>query len=188
VILLPQPPGWPPAGLTIAAGLGVLRGLERLGATKLSLKWPNDIVDSAGAKLAGVLIETRGLKEDAPHYVAGFGVNLSRTVFPPELLAERPVTSLALMGLEIDPESALAEILPELDAAIQQLEKSPNVLCSAFVERAGLYDRDVEVKNLEVTAAGRLVDLNLDTGISLISGDRARINIPLEHVSDLRSV
>ena len=62
------------------------------------------------------------------------------------------------------------------------------MLCSAFVERAGLYDRDVEVKNLEVTAAGRLVDLNLDTGISLISGDRARINIPLEHVSDLRSV
>ena len=188
VILLPQPPGWHPAGLTIAAGLGVLRGLERLGATKLSLKWPNDIIDSAGAKLAGVLIETRGLKEDAPHYVTGFGVNLSRTSFSPELVAERPVTSLALMGLEIDAESALAQILPELDAAIQQLEKSPNVLCSAFVERAGLYGREVELKNLEETARGRLVDLNLETGISLISDDRARINIPLEHVSDLRSI
>ena len=188
VIFLPQPPGWPPAGLTIAAGLGVLRGLERLGATRLSLKWPNDIVDSAGAKLAGVLIETRGLKEDAPHYVAGFGVNLSRTVFPPELLAERPVTSLALLGLEIEPESALAEILPELDAAIQQLEKSPNVLCSAFVERAGLYGRDVEVKKLDETTRGRLVDLNLETGLNLISGEGAQIKVPLEHVSGVRSV
>ncbi|MDE0890632.1 MAG: biotin--[acetyl-CoA-carboxylase] ligase [Planctomycetota bacterium] len=188
VILLPQPPGWSPAGLTMAAGLGVLRGLERLGAKDLSLKWPNDVVDSEGAKLAGVLIETRGLKQDAPHYVTGFGVNLSRTEFPPELLAERPVTSLALKGVDTDPERALEEILPELDAAIQQLEKTPNVLCSAFVQRAGLYGRVVEVKRLEETLRGHLVDLNLESGLSLISSEGALINIPLEHVSGVRSV
>jgi len=188
VILLPQPPGWSPAGLTIAIGLGVLRGLERLGATELGLKWPNDVVDSTGAKLAGVLIETRGLKKSAPHYVAGFGVNLSRTEFPPELLAERPVTSLALLGFEVDAESALAEILPELDAAIGQLEKTPNVLCSAFVKRAGLYDREVVVKKQDQDVRGRLVDLNLESGLSLIGEEGAQIEVPLEHVSGVRRV
>jgi hypothetical protein len=62
------------------------------------------------------------------------------------------------------------------------------VLCSAFVERAGLYGREVEVKKLDQAVRGRLVDLNLEAGLSLISSEGAQIKIPLEHVSGVRSV
>ena len=188
LVLLPQPPGWPSPGVTMALGLGVLRGIERLGAADLRLKWPNDVVDKEGAKLAGVLIETRGLDRESPHYVAGFGVNISRTEFPQELLAERPVTSLALCGVETDAESALEEILAEVDAALQQLEKTPKILCSAFVERAAIYGQEVEVTKMEERLRGRLLDLDLTTGLCVVVEGGEQVNIPLEHVSAVRSV
>ena len=188
VVLLPPPPGWDPVGLTMAIGLGVLRGLERLGIAGLRLKWPNDIVDSGGAKLAGVLVESRGFQPGAPHYVAGFGVNITRTEFPPELLEERPVTSLALCGVEADAERSLESVLDELDAALTQLEAAPHILCSAFVERAGLYERDVEVTRADTTLRGRLLGLDLDVGLTLASEGDAQVVIPLEHVSALRHI
>jgi len=188
MVLLPQPPGWHPAGLTMAVGLGVLRGLERLGAAGLRLEWPNDVVDAGGAKLAGIIVESRGFRQDAPHYIAGFGVNVTRTEFSPELLAERPVTSLALCNVDADAERALDEILVELDAALTQLDAAPHILCSAFVERAGMYEHDVEVTQADTTLRGRLLGLDLDEGLTLASEDGAQVVISLEHVSALRHV
>ncbi len=188
VVLLPPAPGLDPVGLTMAVGLGVLRGLERLGGVSLSLKWPNDVVDAQGAKLAGVLVESRGLQPSAPHYVAGFGVNVTRTEFPPELLEERPVTSLALCEVETDAERALEGVLVELEAALGQLSTSPHVLCSDFVERAGLHGQDLEVTRGSEHHRGRLLRLDLEVGLTLASLDGGEAIFPLEHVSGLRHI
>jgi len=188
VVLLPPPPGLDPVGLTMAVGLGVLRGLDRLGTEGLMLKWPNDVIDSEGAKLAGVLVESRSLQPDAPHYVVGFGVNVTRTEFPPELLAERSVTSLALCGVDSNAERALEGILDELDAALSQLAANPHILCSAFVERAGLYGRDIEVSRGGERLRGRLLGLDLEAGLTLASESGGEVPLPLEHVSALRLI
>ena len=188
VILLPPAPGFDPVGLTMAVGLGVLRGLERLGTEGLSLKWPNDVVDALGAKLAGVLVESRGLQPSAPHYVAGFGVNVTRKEFPAELVAERPVTSLALCGVKADAEEALEAVLDELDAALSQLTANPHILCSAFIQRAGLYGRDVEVKRGGETSKGRLLGLDLNAGLTLAPEAGGKLRFPLEHVTALRHI
>ena len=76
-----------PLGLPLAAGVGVLRALESCG-TDLKLKWPNDLMDSAGRKAGGILVESLGASA-----VAGVGVNLLTT---PELRAAigRPVAGL----------------------------------------------------------------------------------------------
>ena len=186
VVLLPPTPGLDPVGLTMAVGLGVLRGLERLGGASLSLKWPNDVVDAQGAKLAGILVESRGLQPSAPHYVAGFGVNVTRREFPAELMKERPVTSLALCGVDTDADRVLEGVLDELVAALSQLSASPHILCSAFVERAGLYGRDLELTRGSELHRGRLLGLDLDVGITLASQGGEEVIFPLEHVSALR--
>lgn len=188
VILLPPPPGWDPVGLTMAVGLGVLRGVERLGAQGLRLDWPNDVIDAEGAKLAGVLVESRGLRVEAPHYIAGFGVNVTRTEFSAELLEERPVTSLALCGVEADAKEALSGILDELDAALTQLDAAPHILCSAFVERAGLYEGEIEVTRAETKRRGHLLGLDLDVGLTLACEDGTQLVLPLEHVSALQHI
>lgn len=146
------------------------------------------MIDGSGAKLAGVLIESRGLDSSAPHFVAGFGVNVTRTEFPPELLAERPVTSLALAGITADASQVLEAILPEIDAALTQLAAAARILCSAFVQRAGLHEGAVELTRAGETLRGRILSLDLDQGITLASAEGSKVTIALEHVAALRRI
>ena len=118
VHLPPTPPPRPEA-VTMAAGLAVGGAAHSLGARGARLKWPNDVVvpGSAGlAKLAGILVESRGFQPEAPHFVVGVGLNVAQESFPPELEAERPVTSLRRLGLDVSlvaSEAALLARLPE---------------------------------------------------------------------------
>ena len=60
--------------LALVVGVTVKQTLERLGATAIQLKWPNDLIVHGG-KLGGILIELRS----APHcvyVVIGIGINL----------------------------------------------------------------------------------------------------------------
>lgn len=68
-------PGNLPA-LTLAAGLGLIDALERLGIGGIALKWPNDLVAGDG-KLGGILTESQSLGRDPVHVVSGAGLNLS---------------------------------------------------------------------------------------------------------------
>jgi BirA family biotin operon repressor/biotin-[acetyl-CoA-carboxylase] ligase len=62
------------SGLSIACGVAAARALTRVGATGISLKWPNDVLWER-RKLAGLLLEVRGESSGPSHVVAGIGVN-----------------------------------------------------------------------------------------------------------------
>src|SRR5258705_10715180 len=53
------------AALPLVAGVAVARALHSLGIARAALKWPNDIVVD-GAKLGGILVETKSLNEGPP--------------------------------------------------------------------------------------------------------------------------
>ena len=83
-----------------ATGATVRPGVRRgLGLAEASLEWPNDVV-VRGAKLAGILVETRGFDPQRPGYVLGMGLNVAQLTFPAELEGERKVTSLRLEQVE----------------------------------------------------------------------------------------
>ena len=63
-----------PLGLPLAVGVGILRALESDVGAQLKLKWPNDILDSAGRKVGGILAEASG-----GSVVVGAGINLLMT-------------------------------------------------------------------------------------------------------------
>ncbi len=67
--------------LSLAIGLGIVRGLEGCFGVRPTLKWPND-VQLAGGKLAGILLEMAAEADRVNWVVVGVGVNV-RTV--PEL-------------------------------------------------------------------------------------------------------
>lgn len=71
----PAPPATAPR-LGFVAGVALANALRtRLGGdARLQIKWPNDIV-FAGAKLAGVLLESAGLPDGRLGCAIGFGVN-----------------------------------------------------------------------------------------------------------------
>jgi BirA family biotin operon repressor/biotin-[acetyl-CoA-carboxylase] ligase len=60
-------------GLSVVAGLAVVRALRALGAAEAALKWPNDLL-VRGAKLGGILVETR-TQGAGSVAVVGVGVN-----------------------------------------------------------------------------------------------------------------
>jgi BirA family biotin operon repressor/biotin-[acetyl-CoA-carboxylase] ligase len=63
------------AALSLVAGVAVARALRALGVRQAALKWPNDLVVE-GAKLGGILVETRANGGGTTRAVIGVGINL----------------------------------------------------------------------------------------------------------------
>jgi BirA family biotin operon repressor/biotin-[acetyl-CoA-carboxylase] ligase len=63
------------SGMSLAAGIGVLRTLHHYACHEAGLKWPNDIL-WRGKKLAGLLLEVAGEAAGPAHLVIGVGLNL----------------------------------------------------------------------------------------------------------------
>ena len=96
------------AGVALA---GVLR--QRLnGDPRLEIKWPNDMV-FAGAKLAGLLLESAMLPEGRIGCVIGFGINC---ISHPDKLPY-PATDLAAAG---DPAPDPSILVRNLAAAVER--------------------------------------------------------------------
>jgi BirA family transcriptional regulator, biotin operon repressor / biotin---[acetyl-CoA-carboxylase] ligase len=62
-------------GLSLAAGVAVVRALREAGVCDVQLKWPNDILWGS-RKLGGVLIDVLGDPAGRCHVVIGIGLNV----------------------------------------------------------------------------------------------------------------
>ncbi len=80
------------AGLSLAAGLAVIKALEHCGARHLGLKWPNDIL-WRGRKLCGVLLEVHGDPTGDCDVVIGVGINVKLSQSQVKAIMQ-PVTDL----------------------------------------------------------------------------------------------
>ncbi|MEX0387249.1 biotin--[acetyl-CoA-carboxylase] ligase [Spiribacter onubensis] len=86
-----------PTALPLAVAVYLCEGLDALGISGVSLKWPNDLVVN-GAKLAGVLVEC---VDRAPgrSLLIGMGLNLETPSEAAELPADRRAIGLADVGV-----------------------------------------------------------------------------------------
>ncbi len=82
-------------GLSLVAGVAVVRGLQSLGIENLGLKWPNDIW-LGGRKLGGILVELQGEFQSACRVVIGLGLNVHMQSRDAEI--DQAWTSLAIAG------------------------------------------------------------------------------------------
>jgi BirA family biotin operon repressor/biotin-[acetyl-CoA-carboxylase] ligase len=65
-------------GLSLMAGMAVVKALRAMGAEDIGLKWPNDVLSGVN-KLAGILVEIVPVKGEM-HVVLGIGINLNLSV------------------------------------------------------------------------------------------------------------
>lgn len=63
-------------GLPLAVGVACALALEQCGVPRVELKWPNDLL-AGGAKLGGILIESRIDGDRGTLVVVGIGINLA---------------------------------------------------------------------------------------------------------------
>ncbi|HEY7392863.1 MAG TPA: biotin--[acetyl-CoA-carboxylase] ligase [Bryobacteraceae bacterium] len=93
--------------LTLALGLATAEAIARSAGISCDLRWPNDVL-LGGKKVAGVLVEL--VNGSA---LAGIGINVNHTVFPPDLARE--ATSLRLhAGREFDRTDILLALIPAI--------------------------------------------------------------------------
>lgn len=182
-VLMPPRP-WSGAGLTIALGLAALDAVRALGVHDAALKWPNDVV-VAGAKLAGVLAETRDLDPARPAYVAGIGLNVGDAAFPPELSRERAVTSLAHLWIVTTVEDALRALVAAVPRRTEQIERDPVALAGDFARAAGVEGRRVRVEVASGAREGDLAAFSIERGVAVRADDGSIARFALEHVRAL---
>jgi BirA family biotin operon repressor/biotin-[acetyl-CoA-carboxylase] ligase len=124
------------AGLSLAAGVAVVRVLRRLGSEEVRLKWPNDVVHRHH-KLAGILVETQGGGSAPSTAVIGVGLNLR---LPGDIRAriDQAVTDVASIVSVMPTRSDLAaSLLSELAAVLQQF--AAEGFCGLSAEWAALH-------------------------------------------------
>jgi BirA family biotin operon repressor/biotin-[acetyl-CoA-carboxylase] ligase len=158
--------------------------VRTLGLAAAALKWPNDVVVS-GAKLAGVLAETRDLDPRRPAYVAGIGVNVLQRSFPPELLAERAVTSLALSGVLATVDDVLRELVAAVPRRTRAIDADPAANERDFLSAAGLDAGPARVVHAGGTTTGQIATFSASEGLTLRAADGSILRLPLEHVRAL---
>lgn len=183
-----------PTALVAAVGLGIAEGLEAAAAVHVGIKWPNDLW-IGGRKVAGILVEARGFRADAPAFVAGFGINVNASLgdFPDDLRAT--ATSLVLGASppgagQLDRGEVLRAVLEALEPRVDRvLAGGPDPsLHEEYRARSVLLGRRVELLDAGEPLRGTVADLSATDGLLLRADDGTCRHVPAEHVRDVRPV
>jgi BirA family biotin operon repressor/biotin-[acetyl-CoA-carboxylase] ligase len=99
--------------LTLALGLATVDAIARSTGLVCDLRWPNDVM-LGGKKTGGILVQ---LVDGAA--IAGIGINVNQTAFPPQLAND--ATSLRLQsGRPACRTDILLALIPAIDAFVQE--------------------------------------------------------------------
>lgn len=98
--------------LTLASGVAIAEAVRAATGLPAEIKWPNDVL-VGGRKLAGILAESAVQGGTLQFVVIGFGVNLQKAAYPPEL-ASRVTSIEAETTRTADRALVLAEIVAAL--------------------------------------------------------------------------
>ena len=129
--------------LTIAAGVSVAEGIREATGLPTDLKWPNDVY-AGGRKVAGILAESGMSDARLNHVVLGFGINVNRANYPPEVAA-RATSIEHELGRPIDRGLVLASCLSALTVRYRQLQMAPHAVLDAWRSYAvSMLNRRVE--------------------------------------------
>lgn len=123
-------------GLSLAIGVGVIRGLNKLGIFHVDLKWPNDIY-SDGKKLGGILIEVTTHSNGSVSAVIGFGLNVSLPQKIEEITQAYTDLNEIAPHVELNRNNIVAQLLNELLPIAATFEKQG---FSAYLDEWREYD------------------------------------------------
>jgi len=145
-------------GLSLVAGVAIVRALQNLGAEGLALKWPNDIW-LGERKLGGVLVELQGEFQSACRVVIGVGLNVYMQARDAEI--DQAWTSLA-MGRAVPAggrNTLAAMLLRELVVTVESfLEQGFEVWSEVWQQYDALRGRQVRTLPDGRQGIGRGVD------------------------------
>jgi BirA family transcriptional regulator, biotin operon repressor / biotin---[acetyl-CoA-carboxylase] ligase len=158
--------------LGLAAALATRDACASCVPHPLAIRWPNDVVDGEGRKIAGLLLETTLEEDRLTGAVIGVGINVNwlRDQMPAEI-AERATSLADLAGEPIDRIRLLDALLDTLDAEVAALEggRSP---VPRIRNVSALDGRWVEVELGDARLEGTAIGIEEDGSLRLHTGGR----------------
>ncbi|MCL2490390.1 MAG: biotin--[acetyl-CoA-carboxylase] ligase [Propionibacteriaceae bacterium] len=169
--------GW----LSLLMGMAVADGLRAVGdevgcdASRISLKWPNDVLID-DAKVCGILAQT-----DGQSAVVGWGLNVAMTR---DELPVPTATSLALAGWPTDATRAVAAVLRQMQHYYTLWEDGYD-LRDDYLRLSSTIGQRVRVERPDGFIEGDAVGLSI-TGALLVDVDGERVAVEVGDVIHLR--
>ena len=154
--------------LGVAAALAVHRACSAVAPrAELAIRWPNDVVDDQGRKVAGLLVETALEDGRLAEAVIGIGINVNwwRAEMPPEI-GDRATSLAELSGAPIDRVALLSRLLSALDDEVSRLERGISPV-PRLRQHSWLDGCRVEIDTGDSLLAGRVIGFDDDGGLLL---------------------
>jgi BirA family transcriptional regulator, biotin operon repressor / biotin---[acetyl-CoA-carboxylase] ligase len=133
-------------GLSLIAGLAVIRAIYSITGQKMLMKWPNDIL-SHDKKLAGILIELEAELDRVDYVIVGIGVNINheKKDFPRQI--SRIATSLKIeTGKTITRSALIQQILIHLEKTYDNFcHHGLKYLAKELLECSAVYRKKVSL-------------------------------------------
>lgn len=167
----------------LLCAVATVSSLHRLGAHRIRIKWPNDLIVPPGRpssryrKVGGILTEARTTEETIRDLVMGVGINVNHqeSDFPAQLLG-RPISLRLLMGHGLDMTSVAFQVLAGLDEWYMTWVREGNgAIVSRYRELAvGLQGNRVRVQAGSMAWTGMTAGLAPDGALRVVPDDPAR--------------
>jgi BirA family transcriptional regulator, biotin operon repressor / biotin---[acetyl-CoA-carboxylase] ligase len=151
--------------VTLALGLAASEAILKVTDLACDLRWPNDVLIQS-KKCAGILTQLEGSA-----IIAGIGINVNHSAFPPELIDI--ATSLRLASQRIHSrERLLVELAGSVDRFCALLEKEGGEPILTMFSKASsfVYGRRVSVDQGHSMVQGTTAGLN-SSGFLILQGD-----------------
>ena len=158
------------SGVSLAAGIAVLRALRQYNCIQAGLKWPNDVLWQ-GKKLAGLLLEVAGENTGPAHVVIGLGLNLNMD--SQSQLIDQPWADLAsIPDMKLFTRNEMAAVL--LDNLLDVIKCYEKGGLAGFISEWNQYDL-LKGKEVVVSSANQVFQ-GQHMGIDATGGIKLRIN------------
>lgn len=177
IVLSPERPLSFPSALTLTVSIAISDVVLALGGN-VRIRWPNDLVDAQGGKLAGILAEAIApTTPGGPHaFIVGIGVNVRepRSAPPADLL--QPISSLERAGVrELARDTIAREIFRALERRLETLERGPFAeLIECFNQRSWLNGKPVTVRRGGESISGTFVSMEPPLRVRIATADGIR--------------
>ena len=151
--------------LTCAAGVAMLRAVEKVSGVRPQVKWINDLVVGR-KKLGGILTEMSVDKGMVEYAIIGIGINCLQKPedFHPEIAGLATSLSLAA-GHTIGPEKLAATMVEALWEMSQVLFTEKSQLMAEYKANCITLGQDVQVIRGDEIRPGKAIDLDEDGGL-----------------------
>ncbi|SCZ68435.1 bifunctional biotin--[acetyl-CoA-carboxylase] ligase/biotin operon repressor BirA [Thiohalomonas denitrificans] len=146
-------------GLSLAVAVAVIEALESVGAARLVLKWPNDVLYE-DRKLAGILIEVAGEATGECQVIVGIGVNIGMPLLDGNRI-DQPWADLTETGARLDRNGTASALIGSLVQSLERFERyGLPCFLNAWRARDALYGQPVTVQftDSELVGIGRGID------------------------------